>query len=115
MLTDELANVRAAAEGASEEREAIGTDGDRATATANRIGRAADRLESLGRLADERAQRLTARLAAETEEGYRERIRLLDVGSRAMGPGSPRARSGRRRPRPNGPLRSCVETPTRHS
>ena len=39
---------------------------------------ASDRLASLGRLAEERAETIAARLAAETEEGYRERIRLLE-------------------------------------
>ena len=78
LLADELANVRAVLEGAEGEREAIGAEATEQQQTANRIGRAADRLEGLGRLADERAQRITARLAAETEEGYRERIRLLE-------------------------------------
>jgi chromosome segregation protein len=78
LLADELANVRALLEGAVEEREALGAEAEEVQRTAHRIGRAADRLESLGRLADERAQRITARLAAETEEGYRERIRLLE-------------------------------------
>jgi chromosome segregation protein len=78
MLADELASVRAVLQGATEEREAVGTEATEQQQTANRIGRAADRLDGLGRLADERAQRITARLAAETEEGYRERIRLLE-------------------------------------
>jgi chromosome segregation protein len=79
LLTDELANVRALLESASDERDAIATAVEEQQRTANRIGRAADRLESLGRLAGERAQGINARLAAETEEGYRERIRLLEA------------------------------------
>ncbi len=79
MLTDELAHVRAVLETATEQRESIGAAAEDQQRTANRIGRASDRLDGLGRLADERAQRLTARLAAETEEGYRERIRLLEL------------------------------------
>lgn len=85
MLADELASVRAVLQGATEEREAVGTEATEQQQTANRIGRAADRLDGLGRLADERAQRLTARLAAETEEGYRERIRLLESDRQRWG------------------------------
>src|SRR5438093_10895938 len=42
------------------------------------MARAGDRLDGLARIADERAGRYRARLQAETEEGYRERIRLLE-------------------------------------
>ncbi|MGH2750260.1 MAG: chromosome segregation SMC family protein [Actinomycetota bacterium] len=79
LLSDELGNVRALLESASGEREDIAATADEQQQTAHRMGRSADRLESLGRLADERAQRITARLAAETEEGYRERLRLLEA------------------------------------
>jgi len=85
LLADELASVRAVLEGAAAEREAVGAEAAEQQQTANRIGRAADRLEGLGRLADERAQRITARLAAETEEGYRERIRLLESDRQRWG------------------------------
>ncbi|MGH2808762.1 MAG: chromosome segregation SMC family protein [Actinomycetota bacterium] len=78
LLVDELANVRARLESATGEREQRASAAERAAQTSNGIARAADRLGALGRLADERAARIAARLAAETEEGYRERIRLLE-------------------------------------
>jgi chromosome segregation protein len=82
LLTEELAGIRAQLTGAADEREALAADSESAQTVAHRMGRAADRLQSLGRLARERAERLSARLAAETEEGYRERIRLLEVEHR---------------------------------
>jgi chromosome segregation protein len=42
------------------------------------MARATDRLVGLRRIATERAEKIAARLSAETEEGYRERIRLLE-------------------------------------
>ena len=78
LLADELASVRARLQSASDEREGLRVSAGRTQEVAYGISRAADRLGSLGRLAQERAARLTARLAAETEETYRERIRILD-------------------------------------
>src|SRR5918992_546685 len=78
LLSEELATVRARLEDAGSQQESIATEAVRAQQTANGIGRAADRLDGLSRLASERAERISARLAAETEEGYRERIRLLE-------------------------------------
>jgi chromosome segregation protein len=79
LLEDELANVRARLETAGDERDKLAADAQRARESAYGIERAADRLASLGRLAAERAETIAARLAAETEEGYRERIRLLET------------------------------------
>ncbi len=79
LLSDELGSVRARLESSSEERERLAEAAENARRTYYRMGRAADRLASLGRLAQERAARIGVRLAAETEEGYRERIRLLDA------------------------------------
>ena len=78
LLSDELSSVRARLTSVSDEREQLAAAAERAQGTAHRIARASDRLDGLGRLAQERAARLSARLAAETEEGYRERIRLLE-------------------------------------
>ena len=78
LLEDELASVRARLSSAGEERDRLARDAETAQDRAHRMARAADRLESLGRLAAERAETVSARLAAETEEGYRERIRLLE-------------------------------------
>lgn len=78
LLEDELASVRARLSSASDERDRLSRDAETASDRAHRMARAADRLESLGRLAAERAETIAARLAAETEEGYRERIRLLE-------------------------------------
>ncbi|MFN2594571.1 MAG: chromosome segregation SMC family protein [Actinomycetota bacterium] len=77
LLDDELANVRAVLGNATSEREAIAENAEATQQTAHRITRAAERLGGLKRLASERAKRIEARLQAETEEGYRERIRLL--------------------------------------
>ncbi|MDQ3986272.1 MAG: AAA family ATPase [Actinomycetota bacterium] len=77
LLSDELSSVRARLTSTSDEREQLAAAAEKAQGTAHRIARAADRLDALGRLARERAARLSARLTAETEEGYRERIRLL--------------------------------------
>jgi chromosome segregation protein len=78
LLGDELASVRARLTGAGQERAELGEAAERARQVAHRFGRATDRLEGLARVAEERAARLKARLASETEEGYRERIRLLE-------------------------------------
>ncbi|MDQ3879311.1 MAG: AAA family ATPase, partial [Actinomycetota bacterium] len=79
LLEEELANVRALLSNAASEREAIAERAEGAKHVARRITRSAERLGDLHRLASERAKRIEARLAAETEEGYRERIRLLTV------------------------------------
>ena len=78
LLQDELSHVRARLEDAGGERDRLVTAADHAQELSYKIGRASDRLSSLGRLAQERAETIAARLAAETEEGYRERIRLLE-------------------------------------
>ncbi|MDQ3963528.1 MAG: AAA family ATPase [Actinomycetota bacterium] len=78
LLEDELASVRARLSSASDERDRLARDAETAQDRAHRMARTADRLEALGRLAAERAETISARLAAETEEGYRERIRLLE-------------------------------------
>jgi chromosome segregation protein len=79
LLSDELANVEALLGTAAEERASAQRGAEQAQATVHRMNRAVDRLSALGRLAEERAGRIGARLAAETEESYRERIRLLEV------------------------------------
>jgi chromosome segregation protein len=79
LLSDELANVEALLQGAAQERASAQAAAERAQTTVHRMNRAVDRLTALGRLAEERAGRIAARLSAETEESYRERIRLLDV------------------------------------
>ena len=78
-LAEELAGVRTNLQSAADEREGLKTSAEQAQSIAFGLGRVSDRLASLGRLAQERAARLAARLAAETEETYRERIRLLDA------------------------------------
>ncbi|MDQ4145536.1 MAG: AAA family ATPase, partial [Actinomycetota bacterium] len=78
LLAEEVAGIRARLQTAADEREAMRVSADRARSIAFGMSRAADRLGALGRLAQERAARLAARLAAETEETYRERIRLLE-------------------------------------
>lgn len=78
LLQDELSHVRARLEDAAGERDRLVTTADQAQEMSFRIARASDRLVNLGRLAEERAETIAARLAAETEEGYRERIRLLE-------------------------------------
>ncbi|MFN2389058.1 MAG: chromosome segregation SMC family protein [Actinomycetota bacterium] len=82
LLAEELAHVRALLEGATEERAMLAQTTEQAQRLAHRTARAADSLAALGRLAEERAGRIEARLAAETEEGYRERIRLLEETKR---------------------------------
>ena len=78
LLADELSSTRARLQSAADEREGLRIAADRAQALAYQMAGAADRLGGLGRLAQERAARLAARLSAETEETYRERIRLLE-------------------------------------
>ena len=77
LLQEELAHVQAMLEGASRERSSLLEVAQRRQDVAYRLSRAVDRIAGLARLAEERAARVGARLAAETEEGYRERIRLL--------------------------------------
>lgn len=78
LLADELASIRARLGSALEGRTALGHAAEASQDVAHRLGRATDRLAGLGRLAQERAARIRARLAAETEEGYRERILLFE-------------------------------------
>jgi chromosome segregation protein len=78
LLTEELASVRAVLESAARDGELLAEAARDAQEVANGLGRSADRLTGLARLAEERTERIAARLAAETEEGYRERIRLLE-------------------------------------
>jgi chromosome segregation protein len=78
LLGEELATLRAQLGPVAQERENLSALADRTQQTANRIGRSADRFGALARLAEERLARIAGRLAAETEEGYRERIRLLE-------------------------------------
>jgi chromosome segregation protein len=78
LLSDEIASIRARLESAADERVRLAAAAEAASETAHGIARATDRLAGLSRLAEERAERISARLAAETEEGYRERIRLLE-------------------------------------
>jgi chromosome segregation protein len=78
LLSEELSTIRARLESAGQERQDLNRAAERAQQIATGLTRAGDRLGSLARLADERAARISARLAAETEEGYRERIRLLE-------------------------------------
>ncbi|HEV2754647.1 MAG TPA: AAA family ATPase [Actinomycetota bacterium] len=77
LLGEELEGVRARLESAASQRAELAEAADEARSIAHRIHRSSDRLRALGRLASERAETIAARLAAETEEGYRERIRLL--------------------------------------
>jgi chromosome segregation protein len=79
LLAEELASLRAQLAPASAQRETLTSLAERTQHTANRIGRSADRFGSLARLAEERLGRIAGRLAAETEQGYRERIRLLET------------------------------------
>lgn len=79
LLSDELSSLRARLTRAAQEREKVAEEAEKARDTAAGITRAADRLAGLERLAAERGAALSARLSAETEEGYRERIRLLNL------------------------------------
>ena len=81
LLTEELSTIRARLESSNAERERLTGAAEKTQRVAHGIGRAADRLASLHRLAEERAATYAARLSAETEEGYRERIRLLETES----------------------------------
>lgn len=78
LLGDELDSVRARLSTATEQRVELTGAAEEARYRADRMGRTVDRVAGLGRLAAERAETISARLAAETEEGYRERIRLLE-------------------------------------
>lgn len=85
LLADELSSVRARLEGAAAERVALASAAEEQRSVAHRIALATDRLSGLAKLAHERAATISARLEAETEEGYRERIRLLDAEERRWG------------------------------
>ena len=78
LLEEELAGLRARLDGVGAEREQAGVAAETAQVVAHRMARITDRLSGLARLAGERGEKIAAELAAETEEGYRERIRLLD-------------------------------------
>ncbi|MEA2461477.1 MAG: chromosome segregation protein, partial [Actinomycetota bacterium] len=78
LLDEELATLRARLQHAQTDQGELANLAEGSRATAHRMARAADRLSGLGQLAAERAEKIAARLAAETEEGYRERIRLLE-------------------------------------
>jgi chromosome segregation protein len=82
LLTEELSSVRAVLESAARDGEILADAARQAQDLANGLGRSADRLTGLGRIGEERTERIAARLAAETEEGYRERIRLLEEEQR---------------------------------
>ncbi len=101
LVADELDGIRERLQQAGEERERRATAAEDARDLAHRLARAADRLTGIGRVAEERGERLEARLAAETEEGYRERIRLLESDSMRWGAESARleeeAESARRK------------------
>ncbi|HVM34714.1 MAG TPA: AAA family ATPase [Actinomycetota bacterium] len=86
LLSDELANVRARLGATAEERAALAAKSDAARSTAHRMARIVDSLAALARFADERAEKIEARLAAETEEGYRELIRLHEDAVRRWAP-----------------------------
>jgi hypothetical protein len=88
-LSEELESVRARLEGASAERRELIDRAEAVRSVYQRMIRSVDRLGALARLADERAEKMSVRLAAETEEGYRERIRLLEVDRRRIGSGEP--------------------------
>ncbi|MFN2525880.1 MAG: chromosome segregation SMC family protein [Actinomycetota bacterium] len=79
LLSEELGTVRARLEVAGPERARLAIEGEQTQDRAYRMRRAADRLTALERLAAERGARIAARLAAETEEGYRERVRFLEA------------------------------------
>src|SRR5918999_223524 len=78
LLGDELASVRARLASMDEERQRLAETAESSRRTYYGMGRMADRFGSLSKLARERAARIGVRLSAETEEGYRERIRLLE-------------------------------------
>jgi chromosome segregation protein len=86
LLSDELASVRARLGSAAEERAALAAQSDSARSTAHRMARSVDRLAAFARFAEERAEKIDARLAAETEEGYRELIRLHEGAVRQWEP-----------------------------
>jgi chromosome segregation protein len=78
LLGDELASVRARLASMDQERHALAETAQSTLQAYYGMGRMADRFASLSRLARERAAGIGVRLSAETEEGYRERIRLLE-------------------------------------
>ncbi|HVF53217.1 MAG TPA: AAA family ATPase [Actinomycetota bacterium] len=85
LLAEELATVRARLATSEREREELASAAERASDVSHSMGRAHDRLRSLARLAGERSERLQARLSAETEQGYQERIRLLTDAKKRWG------------------------------
>ncbi|HZJ51224.1 MAG TPA: AAA family ATPase [Actinomycetota bacterium] len=79
LARDELDGVRTRLQSVGAERESAAEGAEQALVRAHGVSRVTDRLESLKRLAAERAARIELRLRAETEEGYRERITLLEA------------------------------------
>lgn len=79
LLAEELAAIRARLEGAVARRHQLAGAADAARQVGFRLARVTDGLASLARIAHGRTETLAAQLAAETEEGYRERIRLVDA------------------------------------
>ena len=79
LLADELATLRARLVTSGRERAVLASSLEAAYETQHRMARAADRLGGLARVARERAALIAARLAAETEDRYRERIELLEA------------------------------------
>ncbi len=79
LLSEEIAHVRARLEGVARDRDVRADEAEGQRLVADRIARAADRLGGFARLAEERVARIEARLASETEQGYHERIRLLET------------------------------------
>jgi chromosome segregation protein len=79
LLADEIAHVRARLDGAERDRDVRMVEAEQQRHLADRMARAIERLRAVGRLAQERAAGIEARLESETEEGYRERIKLLEA------------------------------------
>ncbi|MDQ3216501.1 MAG: AAA family ATPase, partial [Actinomycetota bacterium] len=79
LARDELDGVRTRLQSAGAERESAADGAEEALRCAHGVSRVTDRLDSLRQLASERAARIELRLRAETEEGYRERITLLEA------------------------------------
>ena len=79
LARDELDGVRTRLQSAGAERESAADSAEEALRCAHGVSRVTDRLDSLRQLASERAARIELRLRAETEEGYRERITLLEA------------------------------------
>jgi chromosome segregation protein len=79
LAREELDGIRVRLGNAGSSREAAADVAEQAVSCAHDMARVTDRLEGLRRLGAERATRIELRLRAETEEGYRERIALLEA------------------------------------